>query len=181
MSAYETAIANLARTDTWCKGAEALTLLGDRRAIIPLLQAWERPTETSKICLLDALEDMHAVSDAPGMLQHGDPAIRRWGLVLMGLFPEDAFIPAITGMWFDPDPDVQAQAYTSLKKQYQTPAWETALTGLLEHPVPLVRYHAADALSVGDSEVIALAFKARKAVESDPDILALLSTWLQHH
>ena len=60
MEHYEAAVADLARAETWCRGARALAQLSDPRAITPLVGAFNRPVEADKGCLLDALRALGA-------------------------------------------------------------------------------------------------------------------------
>ena len=62
---YTQAIRGLASPDSWCESARSLAAAGERRALIPLLEAYESPIEGGKRCLLEAMEQLDA-----GNVQH---------------------------------------------------------------------------------------------------------------
>ena len=94
---YEAAIERLRSHETWCEGAEALGKLGNRRAVVPIVLAYETPIEgASKQCLLRALELLAPEAVIAELFNHGvaqgDAEGRRAAVHLMELFAADAHL-----------------------------------------------------------------------------------------
>ncbi len=176
---YQTAINQLRYPEQWCQAAQALTVLGDRRALIPLLQAYETPTEISKLCLLDALEELNAGLAAPELLAHGNATERRWAMHLMELFPNPAYLPYIEQAVADTEPQVRQQARRTLAVQKQTPDWEALLIRLLSSGDRETQTQAFRSLSRRRTETAQTALKEHLRQEPDPDQRQVLEQMLQ--
>ena len=173
-SQYEAAIALLKSSSSWCKGAEILARLGDQRAVVPLLRAYERPVEADKVCLLRAMRALGAGRIVPRLVRSADPEQRRMGLHLMELYSDDAHLPLLVQSLEDPDPRNREQARRSLRTQDQTPAWEATMVQLLESTDRDLREDAVSTL-VSHRTPTALAALARhRDREADRELRAAI-------
>jgi HEAT repeat protein len=156
---YGEALRGLATSQTWCKAAKTLVDIGDRRALIPLLEAYETPIEGGKRCLLDAMEALGATA-AAAELFNGDLRQRSQALRLMELFASDRHIPLLLTAVSDPAEGVRSQARRALANQERTGPWEAAMIQLLDNNDPKTRAMAIEALRERKSAA------ARHALES---------------
>lgn len=163
---YDTAVAQLKTPQTWCLGAKRLAQLAERRALVPLLTAYEKPIESSKLCLLDAMEALGPTAGARELYERHQAAERRLGVHLMELFPSEEFLPVLEIAVADSDEAVRAQARHSLACQVQTPKWEALLLRLLEAADEQGRIQAIESLSRRRGEVVRKALTAR--LKRDP-------------
>ncbi len=169
-SEYSAALKLLESSASWCKGAQILAELGDKRGIIPLLRAYERPAESAKICLLRAMRTLGATRIAPSLVQGTDPEQRRLGLHLMELFTDDAYLPLLERSVEDPNPVVKAQARRALRCQDQTPTWEATMVRLLESTDRDLREDAVSTLASHRSPTALAALARHREREVDPDL-----------
>ncbi|MSP59636.1 MAG: HEAT repeat domain-containing protein [Myxococcales bacterium] len=169
---YDTAVSQLKSARTWCDGAKALAKLGDRRALAPLLAAFEVPMEgASKVCLLDALEALGAKEAARDLLARGTTAPeRRIALRLMGLFPDPAHLAPLEPAAADPDPLLRRAALRAIDLQRQTPAWEALLIRLLDSTDEATRGFAIDGLARHMNPTREKALRERLAGEPLPSL-----------
>jgi len=171
---YQTAIESLRYPEQWCQAAKVLTELGDRQALIPLLQAYETPTETNKVCLLDAMEDLGAQSVAHEMFEQGQASERQRAMYLMELFPDETHLPLIEQAMSDQEPAVRQQARQTLTLQLQTPAWENLLIRLLKTGDLETRTQAIQSLARRHTTSARQALSDRLAEETDPALKQML-------
>ena len=142
---YDQAIGQLKSPRHWCEGAGALVRLGDRRALVPLLQAYETPVEGGKRCLLEAMDQLGA-KEAAADLYANSPE-RRWeALRLMELFGSDTHLPLLRQALGAGEPRLRAQARDALVNQERTASWKRVMTDLLDSPDPEIRGLATTAL-----------------------------------
>ncbi len=142
---YEQAVRQLTSPHHWCEGAEALVRLGDRRALVPLLEAYETPVEGGKRCLLEAMDKLGA-REAAADLYASSPEQRWEALRLMELFGSDSHLSLLQQALSDADPRIRAQARDALVNQQRTPGWKRAMTEMLDSADPEIQRLAANAL-----------------------------------
>jgi hypothetical protein len=174
---FRDAVAFLGSPRTWCKGARKLAILGDKDAIIPLLRAYQSRAESSKACLLDAMEALGAVRAAHDMAQsHDDEEVQRMGLYLMSLVTDASHIPVLEPIAarVELSDRLRAQALKAMATQRQTPEWEAAMIRLLAARPRATRAQAIQSLSQRRTDPARAALKARAAVETDPTLKAQL-------
>ncbi len=163
----QTARAQLASPATWCDAAAALASSRDPQALAALVDAYDLPVESSKLCLLEAMEALGR-DGALEALHTDDPsrALRAASLVAdarwLPLIEKDVVQPA-----------TRALAAEALRLQRRDTAWEEACLRLLVHADPAVRLVAAELLAGRKST--AAAVEGRRAVETDPAVKAALS------
>jgi hypothetical protein len=143
---YATAIGQLQYPQQWCQAAAALAKLGDPQALVPLLRAYQQPTETSKICLLDAMDALNAIQESAQLYDKGNAEDQVLALYLMGLFPAEEHLARLEQALFAPDTALHQKALQSLRLQYQTPAWENLLIRLLKTDDAIIRQMATEEL-----------------------------------
>lgn len=143
---YEEAVRELSAPSTWCKAARALALAGDRRALIPLLEAYETPIEGGKRCLLEAMDELGAKDAAAELYRQGDARQRSNAVRLMELFASDQHLPTLMRALSDQAVGVRAQARRAIVNQEWTNAWEAALIQLLDSKDPETQRMAIESL-----------------------------------
>ena len=147
MSNYDEAVRLLASPKTWCDGARQLVQLKDPRGILPLLAAYDRPTEAPTLCLAEAMEELGAIVEAPKLVASKAPADRAAGLRLMITFTSDEHLPRLREVALhDPDAQLRERALDALRRQRQTPAWEDAIASFLTLDDERLRGWALDRL-----------------------------------
>jgi HEAT repeat protein len=158
---FEQAINQLRSPRTWCQAAEALVSRGDRRALLPLIEAYETPIEGGKRCLLEAMAQLGARDEAQTLFEKGD-AEQRWRAVqLMRLFESDRHLPALQRALADDDAAVREEARVAIVNQEWTDAWEAAMIQLLESDDPQTRALAVESLTRRDSDTSRAALQQR--------------------
>ncbi len=157
------AIAKLSSPSTWCDGAKALAKRGDPAALTPLVKAYRAPHETSKVCLLDAMEALGAATHA-AQIYTADP---KTGLDLMRLFPADSHLPILAAAVESEDAQTRFIAIRALTSQIQNPAWIAGCIPLLQSPRVDVRKAVIEVLGRRDEPDIVAALKAQSKVEAD--------------
>lgn len=168
---YDAATALLVSPTTWCDGASELAKLQDPRALIALAKAYRSPHEASKLCLLDALEALHAGDHAADVYATDKIS----GLDLMRLFPDDAHLALLVSATDDPDAQTRFVALRAIASQKQTPAWIAAMIPLLAAERRDVRAKAIDALGRRDEPEVIAALRARRDVEPDEALKAQIA------
>ena len=103
----------------------------DRAAILALLHEYDRPTETSRVPILDALEEHGGIEEAHRLATSADADERRAAARLMQLLPDESHLESLGLLAGDPDARVAAAARRALDEQVRSPAWQ-ALVGRLE-------------------------------------------------
>ena len=180
MSKYDEAVGLLASPNTWCAGAKALVALKDARALVPIVQAYERPAEAEKGCLADALEALGGEAGAKGLLASKDAAERAAGAKLTILFASDAQVPLLVEVALgDPDAGVRTKALDALRQQHQSAAWEAAVAALLDKPDAALRGWAIDRLVAHDGESSRAKLRAHLPHETDAALHARIEAGLK--
>lgn len=164
------AVAKLSSPLTWCDGAAELVKRGDPAALTPLVKAFRAPNETSKLCLLDAMEALGAVDHA-GAIYAQDA---KTGLDLMRLFPADAHLPVLAIAVDSEDAQTRFIAIRALTSQLQDAAWIAACIPLLQSPRKDVRKAVVEVLGRRDEPEVLAALKAQSKVEADPALKSQL-------
>jgi hypothetical protein len=171
---YQTLIEQLRFPETRCQAAEALVKLGDRLALLDLIDAYEVNFEGSAVCLLDAMEALGGAAAIDALFDLASPGQLRRIVHLMELIPDDAHLPRLRLALDSPDERERKQARRSLSTQRQTPAWIALLTGLLAAADPADRLQAIDSLSRRPENAVQAALRQRLAVETDAKVQAML-------
>jgi hypothetical protein len=173
---FRDAVALLGFPDTWCKGAAKLARLGDRDALVPLLEAYDSRPEGSRVCLLDAMEALGALTTAHEMARGPGEQTMSMGLRLMGLVFDDSHVAVLEPIAARPDVSdrIRAQALHALATQRQTPEWVAAMIRLLAAAPPATRAQAVRSLAPRNTGDVREALRARAAVETDPNVKKLL-------
>lgn len=148
---YDEAVRRLSAPSTWCEAARALASAGDRRALIPMLEAYESPIERGKRCLLEAMDRLGARDAADDLYQQGDPRQRSNAVRLMELFGSDRHLPTLIRALSDQADGVRAQARRAIVNQEWTNAWEAAIIQLLDSTDPQTQRIALESLRRRDS------------------------------
>lgn len=149
--AYEKALQALRSPHTWCSAAKRLVAIGDRRALMPLLEAYESPIEGGKRCLLEAMDHLGA-TEAAATLFEGDARQRSLALRLMELFGSDRDLPVLIRALTDPADGVRAQARQALAHQKRTNAWKTAISRLVDADDPKTRTFALELAGIDETD-----------------------------
>lgn len=150
-SDYGEAIRELASPHTWCGAARKLADIGDPRALIPLLEAYESPIEGGKRCLLEAMEALGATEEGPKLF-NGDPRQRSLALRMMELFGNDRHLPVLVRALSDPAEGVRAQARQALAHQKRTAAWTAVITQLADADDPKTRAFALELAGIDETD-----------------------------
>jgi hypothetical protein len=147
MTKYDEAVQLLAAPTTWCSGAKQLAGLKDKRALVPLMQAYERPAESDKQCLTDAMEALGGEAEARHLIASKDPGERAVAIHLMILFgSDDQLEPLSAVVKDDPDPALRQRAKDALRQQRQTKKWEEVVATYLASTDDTTRGWAIDLL-----------------------------------
>lgn len=160
---YAQAIRGLASRDSWCEAARALAASGDRRALVPLLEAYESPIEGGKRCLLEAMEQLDAGNAAHKLFVSDDPRQRVHALRLMELFGSDAHLPILVRALSDSADGVRSQARRTLTNQEWTAAWEAVMIKLLDGTDPDTLRMATECLKRRNSAAARAALQSHGA------------------
>ncbi len=179
---YKTTVEQLRRPGTRCQAAEALVKLGDRLALLDLMDAYETKYEGSALCLLDAMEALGGAAAADALFDQAAPPSGQLRRIvhLMELFPDDSHLPRLSLALGSTDGRVRAQARRSLSTQRQTPSWITFMTGLLNAAEPADRLQAAESLSRRPEDSVQAALRERLAGETDAKVRAVLEAYCCH-
>ena len=145
---FEEALLLLDTPASLCDGARRLAELGDRRALVPLCQAYERRREQSGACVIEALETLGGPAAAAALARSDEAAERAAGLRLLQLFPDEDQLGLLEQALGSDDADVRRRAGEALRSQWRTPAWRAAVERAAGSPHEDVR-RAAAALRAG--------------------------------
>jgi hypothetical protein len=176
---HRTAVERLRGTRTRCEAAKALVDLGDPRALLDLVIAYEMGRETSALCLLDAMEALGGARAADALFDQAGPEDRRRIVHLMELFPDDKNLPRLLASLQDAEERVRVQARRALATQRQTPAWEKLMINLLKAVEPVDSLLAVECLAGRKSDLVRLALNESLRVESRPQVLVALQNALK--
>src|SRR6266446_5823225 len=144
---YNEAIDLLQYPATLCKGAHILASIGDRNALVPLMRAYETPSEVSKVCLLDAMESLNVKLGVHELYERNEAGERRLAVHLTELFPDEEYLPLLERAISDVDSRVRRQARQALACQIQTASWEALMILLLSSDDEETRAQAIQSLS----------------------------------
>lgn len=166
MSTYDEAIQMLQSPSSWARAAATLAQLGDRRAILPLLQAYELPAEgVNKLCLAEALRAL-ASEDAVRLLAVSRHAAERRAAVrLMRLFAHESHLDRLERAVADRSLAVRSEARRAIAAQPQSPTWELAITRMLSASDEETRAQAIDCLGARRSATAIESLRAHGARE----------------
>jgi hypothetical protein len=135
MTRYDEAVKQLAGPTTWCAGARQLVALEDKRALVPLVVAYDKAVEADKLCLADAMEALGGESEARKLIASKDASERAVAIRLMVLFSSDDQLDLLNKVAHsDPKPALRAAARDALRQQRQTKKWEEVIAGYLASP-----------------------------------------------
>jgi hypothetical protein len=144
---YDDAVKLLAAPTSWCTGAKQLVALKDKRALVPLVQAYEKPVEADKLCLSDAMEALGAEAEARKLITSKDATERRIAIRLMILFGSDEQLAPLNEVALhDSDTALRTAARDALRQQRQTKKWEEVIATHLDSPDDALRGWAIDLL-----------------------------------
>lgn len=143
----EESIKLLRSPSTWCKGAGQLAKNGIAEDILQLLAAYKIPMESSKVCLLEAMESLGAIDFAAQLFQRSDKEMKINGLYLMKLFRDERHIPSLLMALSLPDEEINNQALNSLFGQTRTTKWIDSMLTLLSHQKEEVRLAVVNQLA----------------------------------
>lgn len=163
---YNEAIDLLRYPATWCKGAYMLVSIGDRNALIPLMRAYEIPSEVSKGCLLDAMESLNVKLGVRELYERNEADERRLAVHLTELFPDEEYLPLLERAISDADPKVRSQARRALACQIQTSLWEAQMIRLLSSEDEETRAQAIQSLSRRNTDTARDALRVHAAPET---------------
>jgi HEAT repeat protein len=173
---FEQAVALLEYAANWPEATQALVELGDRRALAPLLRAYEMAEEEDDcLSLLDGMEALDPVAGAAELVAAGDTDSHRLGLHLMELFPDNAHFPLLEEAIQSDDPLIRRQAARSILCQYPGPTWERLLLRLLSDDDPHLRSLAVEGLQYVNSPPVLQALRDQFARETEPRVKQDLS------
>lgn len=173
---FDAAVAQLAFFDTWCAGADVLAESGRPDAVQALVVAYDRPAETSKVCLLDALAALGRAGAIDGLWATGTTESRAAAVRAMGLVTDERWLPTLA--LAAADPTLESAAVRALMTQVRTPAWEATVIGLLGSPAAAVRLACVNELARRKAPTAYQALVAHQARETDPVVLARLAAIL---
>jgi hypothetical protein len=173
---FATAVGQLASFDTWCAGADVLADSGRPDAVLALVGAYDRPAETSKVCLLDALTALGKAGAIEGLWALGTPEARTASVRAMGLVADERWLPTLA--LAAADPALESVALRSLMTQVRTPPWEATLVGLLGSSSATVRLSCINELARRKAPTAYQALVDHQAHETDPTVLARLAAIL---
>lgn len=175
MATYEEAVELLKNPATWQKGARALAKLGDPRAILPLLTAYELPIEGGdKLSLADALRALTGESALGTLAKARSADERRAAARIRRLFAQEAHIDPLEHALSDESPLVRAEARLALASQPQTPRWERAMGKMLAAPETESRQMAIAALAKRRTPSARAILRDHAQTEQDPHLRALV-------
>ena len=147
MTEYDETVTLLAAPTTWCDGARRLVELGDKRALIPLVRAFESRHEASKQCLIDAMGALGGDVEARRLIVSEDAVVRIAAIRLMVVFASDAQLDALNAVVLhDDDAMVRERAKHALAAQRQTKRWEELIASYLALPDVEMRRWAIERL-----------------------------------
>jgi HEAT repeat protein len=169
----------LGDSERYCEGARALARLGDRKALLPLAQAYERLEGLPKRCLIEAMQDLDGASASEELFRADDASVRRAAVLLMRLVPDERHLAPLQEALADGDAHVRWHARRAIAAQPRTEAWEEVLVGLLETGEPATRARAAECLADRRSERVRVALERRAVEEDDETVRAALARALQ--
>lgn len=175
---FETAVERLSSPQTWCQGAEALARLGDPRALLPLVRAYETRYEGGRACLLEAMEVLEPEKNALKLFDGGTAAEQRLAVHLMEMFPDQRYLDRLEQAVESEEPGLRRQAARSLVCQRQTASWQQTMIRLLGHEDERVRWWVIEGLGTSRQESIREALEAHLAREADPTLRDKISSIL---
>jgi hypothetical protein len=167
---YETAVDLLQAPETWCQGATFLAQSGERRALVPLLRAYEKGYEGARGCLLDALEALEPLAGAHELFSSSSQDEQRMAVHLMELFPDESHLPRLEQAVTSDYSPLRLQAARTLVTQKQTPAWERLMIRLLDAPDDRLRQWIIEGLGYCRRDSARQALRTHLQTESNPKL-----------
>ncbi len=164
---FERAVTLLESPDTWDRGAKALARIGNQRALLHLVKAYEMPEEADRLCLLEAMERLDPVDGSHRLYASTDPEVRLRGLHLMELFPDKAHLPLLAEAIKSSNPAIRRQAASSALCQPPCAQWERLLLSMLADDDEHLRLLAIEGLQYMDTPSVHRALLERLDCESD--------------
>ncbi len=180
---YAEALALLRSSETMCRGAEALAKLGNKAALMPLLDAHGAAEDAAaRTCTREALAALGARDEARTLAVSDKPVERHAGVTLMGMF-RDEHHAAVLGQLIDgdPEPSLRAHAVEVLWLQKRTGPWQSIMIRSLDHADTAVRRTAAQALTGQWGPAVLAALRARLAVEKESVVRSALTAAIRSH
>lgn len=180
---YEQAVKLLRSPETWCEGADALAKIGDRAALIPLLEAyWSLDELPPRDCLKQAMESLDPRSEATRLVASSSPDERHNGVVLMSMFPAEEHVALLAHVLEqESDPALRAQAANALLVQKPNAAWKASVIKMLDSDQLALREIAVIALRRQWGDPILTALKKRLASETDARMRRKLEEAIRIH
>ncbi|HWO25715.1 MAG TPA: HEAT repeat domain-containing protein [Kofleriaceae bacterium] len=179
-SKYDEAVKLLGSPKTWCTGAKRLVALKDKRAVLPLMRAFESRMEAEKLCLAEAMEALGGEAEARALIASSAADDRRVALRLMVLFSSDLHLPHLRDAALkDPEPALRTRALDALRQQRRTSAWEQLIAELLDQPGPELRGWAIDRLAESGSASTRGRLAAHLPKETVPELRARIEAALR--
>jgi len=170
----------LASPRTWCTGAKRLAALKDKRALMPLMRAFESRAEAEKLCLADAMEALGGEAEARTLIASSAADERRVAMRLMLLFGSDQQLPFLRDAALkDPEPALRTHALSALRQQRRTSSWEAIVAELLGQPSPELRGWAIDCLAESRADSTRAKLAAHLPRETVPELRARIDAALR--
>ncbi|HEY5943835.1 MAG TPA: hypothetical protein VIV40_00010 [Kofleriaceae bacterium] len=179
MTKYDEAVKLLGSPTSWCTGAKQLVALKDKRALVPLTQAYEKPAEADKLCLSEAMEALGGETEARKLIVSKDASERAVAIRLMILFSsDDQLAPLNEVALHDSDAALRAAAKSALAQQHQTKKWEELIAGYLASPDDAARGWAIDLLIKHNGKSSWQRLQDHSAHEKNADLKAKIDSAL---
>lgn len=170
MPSFDAAVEKLKSQSSWCDGAKALSELKDRRALLPLIQAFRSRAEGGKSCLLAAMRTLSPEESAVELYDRNGPGERLAALFLMEYFPHAQYLERLVQATAANSAEMRRQAREALIQQDPTPAWEDALVSLLSSADKELRLAVVEGLSASPNQRKRQALREHLAKETDLDV-----------
>jgi hypothetical protein len=180
---YAEAVALLRSSETMCRGAEALAKMGNKAALIPLLDAHGAAEDAaSRTCTKEAMAALGAGAEARRLATSDKPVDRHAGITFMGMFRDEQHA-AVLGQLIDADPEspVRAHAIEVLWLQKRTGPWQSIMVRSLDHGDTAVRRTAAQALTGQWGADVLAALRKRLTVEKESIVRDALTAAIRSH
>jgi HEAT repeat protein len=180
---YAEAVALLRSSESMCRGAEALAKMGNKAALMPLLEAHSAAEDAaSRSCVKEAMAALGAGEQARRLVASDKSVERHAGVTFMGMF-KDEHHAAILGQLIDgdPEPSLRAHAVEVLWLQKRTGPWESIMVKALDHADTAVRRTAAQALTGQWGASVLAALRKRLVVEKESIVRSALESAIRSH
>lgn len=159
--------------------AKSVAKSGAREAVIPLVQALQNTKGSLKAAIRKALEDLEATKVLLEDLGHEDPAVRKRGAELLGVWQDPASLPKLVAHLEDPQAAVREESATAIARFGGKDQVEALAKALRSDEVSDVRMAAAQALGQIDAPAAKAALTAALATEKDEYVLVFINMGLK--